>query len=78
MRSYVIFKDNKMFNSSKVWDLQDVLDKFNRSGFDFINMGGVDVKTDRDKVLQKGVIISAKDELDAVEKLKRIENIING
>jgi hypothetical protein len=68
MRSFVIFKDTVVFNKEKVWDIREVKHKCPKTEIRPMFVGYVDVVFG-DKKLQKGLLINAENEHDALERL---------
>ena len=64
----VMFLDDKMFQSGKLWDIQDVKQKFPHSELELVNAAFVTVKAPDGKVLQNGVMVSGDSEYDIMRK----------
>ena len=75
MKSFVFFKDNKLFTSNKIWRIEHIISRFRKTKVDLLQVGSVEIIASNDKVLQSGIIVNAKDEVDAIdiyEKLKKV------
>jgi len=72
---YVIFQDNKVFNDSKLWDIQDVKQKYPHSEVELVNAAFVRVKAPNGKELQNGLMVSADSEYDALRIYTRLKNV---
>ena len=70
MRSFVIFKDSVIFSKNKIWDIRDIKHKCPDTEVEPMFLGYVDVVFGHKK-LQKGIIINAENEADALERLNK-------
>ena len=78
MRSFVFFKDNILFSPKKIWRIEHIISKFKKTKVDLFQFGTVKVMTNTDKQIQEGIIITAKDEVDAVDIYENIKKVLNG
>ena len=78
MRSYVIFKDSKVFSKEQLWDLGQVLLKYGKSDIKIHCVGRIEVKASNDKVLQEGVLIQAENVSEAIGVYETIKRLGNG
>jgi len=70
LKSFVIFKDTVVFDKNKIWDIKDVKRKCPKTEVEPIFPAYVDVVFGGKK-LQKGVMILAEDEHDAIQRLDK-------
>lgn len=68
MRSFVIFKDSVVFSKNKIWDIKDIKHKCPETEVEPMFIAYVDVVFGHKK-LQKGIIINAENEAEALERL---------
>ena len=71
---YVIFTDNKVFNDNKLWDIQDIKHKYPHTNIEMVNASLINVTSPNGKVLQRGMMISADSEVDALRKYTELRN----
>ena len=71
---YVIFTDNKVFNENKLWDIQEVKHKYPHTNVELVNASIINVLSPGGKILQKGIMISADSEVDALRKYTELRN----
>ena len=74
MRSFVIFKDSVIFSKNKIWDIKDVKHKCPNTEVEPMFVGYVDVVFGHKK-LQRGIMINAKDEHEAIKRLKEWKDL---
>ena len=78
MKNFVFFNNNKMFDSRKIWRVENIISRFRKSEVDLFQFGTIKVKTNTDKEIQDGVIISAENEVDAIDKFENIKKVLYG
>ena len=78
MKSFVFFKDNKLFTSSKIWRIEEIVSRFRKSKIDLLQVGTVKVIAPNEKEIQAGIIVNAKDEVDAIDIFERLKKVLNG
>ena len=78
MKSFVFFKDNKLFTSSKIWRIEEIVSRFRKTKVDLLQVGSVKVIGNNDKEIQGGVIVNAKDEVDAIDIFEKLKKVLNG
>ena len=76
MKSFVIFNDSRAFKQENVWNLGEVLDKFQKSELEKFGFGKIKVIANNDKELQTGFIVDAHNENDARNKIRQIKERI--
>jgi hypothetical protein len=72
---YVIFADSKMFSNSKLWDITDIKQKFPHTELEIVNASFVKVKAPNGVELQKGLMVSADSEYDALRIYTGLKNV---
>ena len=77
MRNFIIFQDSKVFNKEQVWDEKVVLHKYNDYEIEDITMSIIKIKA-RKKTLQTGIIITAENKIEALEKYLKMKDLLNG
>ena len=78
MRSFVIFRDSKVFSKDQIWDLGQVLLKYKNTDVKIYCIGEIKVKASNDKVLQKGTMVQAESVSEAIEIFEKIKGLNNG
>ena len=68
---FVVFEDNKFFNSNKLWDIADIKHKFPKSTVEFHTFGVVKVKANDGKTMQEGLMFDG----DVMKEYKFIKAI---
>jgi len=60
---YIIFGDSRVFDSKKIWTIQEIKHKYPESNVDeIITFAKVHIKANNGKVLQTGIMIKGDEE----------------
>lgn len=78
MKSFVFFKDNKLFTSSKIWRIEEIVSRFRKTKVDLMQVGSVEVTASNDKIIQSGIIVNVKDEVDAIDIYEKLKKVLCG
>lgn len=68
MKSFIFFKDSVIFSKNKIWDIKDIKHKCPLTTVDPVMLGFVDVIFGG-KNLQKGIMVQAESEHEAIKKI---------
>lgn len=70
MRSFVFFKNSKVFHNDRIWRLEDIKRKYS---FTKISPAAiVEIKTPTGKVLQSGIMVNTHTEKEAIDVYNRL------
>ncbi|MHA2039693.1 MAG: hypothetical protein ACW98X_25020 [Promethearchaeota archaeon] len=60
---YILFKDDRVFNKSKIWDIKEIKHKYPKSEIgEIVTFAKVYIKANNGKTLQTGTIIKGDEE----------------
>ena len=73
MAKYIIFKDSKVFNKDKLWDIKDVKNKYPQTIVEPAGVFFIKVKASG-KEIQGGLMIDGDSEYEVLSKYMRLKD----
>ncbi len=71
---YVIFKKSEVFDSNRLWTMEQILHKYPRTTSELVYIDHIMVRAEDGRAIQEGMMIEANDEEDAIKKYRRVLN----